>query len=745
LFIFFYGIVARKRTRRTSHIVLDRLKVAGILITIGGLFFFTFFMAHQSPIFTALSYPTYQLFGEKWSVIFFALLTTIGGVMLLKADRYNRWLFKFGFLIMLLICGILNFPVLEVGFAGGVNPPMLKLIGANGGRLGYLALRGMNVLLGGEGKAVKIIFIAASILLAVLIGIYYKLKLPSLPAVQFAGMKERIANAVSTPKSTRTVVSKGGKKVVYDEDETIEEEEDEETTQDTVTTTSPALLKSLLKEKISKAVVKKEDEHTLRQIHITFPKDKPTFALTLLDEAPVMDQPVDEEWLYEKAENIKNKLLEFDIEVDVEWVNVWPTVMQIKIKPQAGIKISKIENLQKDLALALKTKSLRILAPIPGTDSVGIEIPNPKPQLVSLREVLGWVTFAKAMQSGFTNLTVGKGIDGLHVVKSLEEMPHLLIAGATGSGKSVSVNDYIIALMYQNSPSELKFIMVDPKQVELSIYEGIPYLLSPIITQADKAVKVLKWAVDFMEERYKKLKETKVRNLAEYNQKVDEKDAFYRLVIIIDELADLMMSGNKKDTENYITRIAQKARAVGIHLILATQRPSVNVITGLIKANIPTRIAHGVVSQIDSRTILDMKGAEDLVGKGDLLYTDPKNNFPVRVQAPYISTIETEHVVKAIKDKYMKNLSEEAIYHPEIIRILEAKTDSMEWTELSGDDEELMQQAIEIIAQTRKASATLLQRKLGIGFPRAARLIDQLEERGLVWPQEGAKPREILM
>lgn len=702
-------------------------------------------MAHQSPIFSALSYPTYQLFGEKWSIIFFALLTMIGIIMLIRADRYNRWLFKFGFLIMLLVCGVLNFPVLEIGFDEGINGTLLKLIWANGGWLGYLWLRGMNLLLGGEVKAVKIIFIAACILLVVLIGIYYKLKLPSLPAVQFAGMKERIASAASsvTSKGTRTIVSKWGKKTVaYDEEETEEEEEE---IVEKASSPSPTLLKSLLKEKISKAVVKKEDENTLRQIHVTFPKDKPTFALTLLDEAPVMDQPVDEEWLYEKAENIKNKLMEFDIEVDVEGVNVGPTVMQIKIKPQAGIKISKIENLQKDLALALKTKSLRILAPIPGTDSVGIEIPNPKPQLVSLREVLGGVTFAKAMQSWFTNLTVGKWIDGAHVVKPLEDMPHLLIAGATGSGKSISVNDYIIALMYQNTPSELKFIMVDPKQVELSIYEGIPYLLSPIITQADKAVKVLRWAVDFMEERYKKLKETKVRNLAEYNQKVDEKDAFYRLVIIIDELADLMMSGNKKDTENYITRIAQKARAVGIHLILATQRPSVNVITGLIKANVPTRIAHSVVSQIDSRTILDMKGAEDLVGKGDLLYTDPKNNFPVRVQAPYISTIETEHVVKAIKEKYMKNLTEEAIYHPEIIRILEAKADSYEGTEMSGDDEDLMQQAIEIIASTGKASATMLQRKLGIGFPRAARLIDQLEERGVVGPQEWAKPREVLM
>jgi len=293
--------------------------------------------------------------------------------------------------------------------------------------------------------------------------------------------------------------------------------------------------------------------------------------------------------------------------------------------------------------------------------------------MVRLREVIDGLEFNKAINDNFTNLSIGKGINGNHIIKPLEKMPHLLVAGATGSGKSVGVNDFIVSLIYQNTPSELKFIMVDPKQVELGMYEGIPYLLAPIITKPDKAVKVLKWAVNFMEERYNLLKEKKVRNLDEYNKKVGDKEKMYRLVIIIDELADLMMSGNKKDTENYITRIAQKARAVGIHLILATQRPSVNVITGIIKANIPTRIAFGVVSQIDSRTIIDSKGAEDLVGKGDLLYTDPTSKYPIRVQAPFISTGETEDVVRAINDKYMSNLTESDIYHPEIMRILESK------------------------------------------------------------------------
>lgn len=325
-------------------------------------------------------------------------------------------------------------------------------------------------------------------------------------------------------------------------------------------------------------------------------------------------------------------------------------------------------------------------------------------------------------------------------------MPHLLVAGATWSGKSVWVNGFITSLMYQNTPSELKFIMVDPKQVELGIYEWIPYLLAPIITEPEKAVKVLKRAVKHMNERYKKLKELKVRNIVEYNEKVEEeKDKMYRIVIIIDELADLMMSGNKKDTENYIARIAQMARAVGMHLILATQRPSVNVITWLIKANIPTRISFWVVSQIDSRTIIDQKWAEDLVGKWDLLYLDPKGKYPIRVQSPFVSTGETEDIVKALREKYMSNLTADDIYHPEIMNILENKWVAWGMWDVSDADEELIEQAIQIISSSRKASATMLQRKLWVWFPRAARLIDILEERGIIGPQDGARPREIFI
>ena len=283
--------------------------------------------------------------------------------------------------------------------------------------------------------------------------------------------------------------------------------------------------------------------------------------------------------------------------------------------------------------------------------------------------------FQTSMKKSEMGIALGKGIDGSIEIKNLDEMPHLLVAGATGSGKSVGINDFIVSLMFQNSPAELKFLMVDPKQVELEMYSELPYMLAPIVYDSNKAIKLLQRTVQEMERRYTVLKDQRVRNLAEYNAKLPN-EKLYRIVFIIDEMADMMLSSsqNKKEVENCINRLAAKARAVGIHLIVATQRPSVNVITGLIKANIPTRIAFGVVSEIDSRTILGRKGAEDLVGKGDMLYIDPSTKFPIRIQAPFVSTGEIEKVVASLKNKYMQGLTKEDIYHPEIIAALESKS-----------------------------------------------------------------------
>ena len=594
--------------------------------------------------------------------------------------------------------------------------------------------------------AIKIFMLALLFWVIISILLYYKVKLPTL---KIEAVKDRFESSRSTVKRVKAAAASKSKTAAAAAAATGWWWLFSKTKDDKIIPTAPTTkisMKSLIKDKMSKNVQKKEDEQTLKQLHLNFPSDKPTFDINVLTENVDAWPQIDEQWLVEKAEAIRSKLLEFNIDVSIEWFNVWPTVIQFKLKPESWIKISKLESYDKDIASALRTKSLRVLAPIPGTDKVWIEVPNPKRQMVRLRDTLWSVEFTKSIWKNLSNLAIGKAIDGTHIVKPLEKMPHLLVAWATWSGKSVWVNDYITSLIYQNTPSELKFIMVDPKQVELWIYEWIPYLLAPIITQSDKALKVLKWAVEFMESRYRMLKEAKVRNLDEYNSKVEKDEKMYRLVIIIDELADLMMSWNKKDTETYIARIAQKARAVGIHLILATQRPSVNVITGIIKANIPTRIAFAVVSQIDSRTILDVKWAEDLIGQWDLLYSSAEYKYPIRVQAPFIDTWETEDLVRAIKEKYMEWISENDIYHPEIMRILESKWEyAWWWWDLNAWDEELVEQAIDIILKKQKASATMLQRTLWIWFPRAARILDVLEERGYVGPQEGAKPREILM
>ena len=509
---------------------------------------------------------------------------------------------------------------------------------------------------------------------------------------------------------------------------------------------------SLLKEMFKTKVTQKIEEKKPKPV-ISFSGDKPTFGYSALESNLGNQQTVDENFLVEKAKALQTKLSEFWVPISIEGFDIWPSIVQIKIKPEEGIKISAIEGLSNDIKLSLKSKSLRIIAPIPGTDMIGIQIPNPKASMVRLGDIISTEEFSMQMKKNSTNLSLGKGIDGSVQVKALESMPHLLVAGATGSGKSVGINDFIVSLMFQNTPAELKFLMVDPKQVELEMYSGLPYLLAPIVYDSGKAIKLLQWTVEEMEKRYSTLKDQRVRNLDEYNQKMDAEgqEKMYRIVFIIDEMADMMLSSsaNRKEVENCINRLAAKARAVGIHLILATQRPSVNVITGLIKANIPTRIAFGVVSEVDSRTILGRKGAEDLVGKGDMLYMDPSTKFPIRIQAPFVSTEEIERVVSQLRNKYMQNLTEEDIYHPEIIAALESKVETARGV-LSGggdggNDEDLVNQAIQVIVETRKASATLLQRKLNVGFARAARIMDVLEERGIIWPQEGAKPRDIFI
>lgn len=456
------------------------------------------------------------------------------------------------------------------------------------------------------------------------------------------------------------------------------------------------------------------------------------------------------------AEIIEKTLKYFGIDVERGEIKTGPAVTQYSFRPAVGIKVSRILSLQNDLALALAKHPLRIEAPIPGKSLIGIEVPNTVSATVRLRDILESAEFA-SRKSNLT-LALGEDVSGSFIFGSLDKMPHLMIAGATGTGKSVGINSIITTLLYQNSPKDLKFIMVDPKRVELSLYNGIPHLLSDnVIVEKGKVVSALKWAVGEMERRYRLLQDTGSRNIGSYNEKIgrgekkkitdpetgeiieEELEKLPYIVIIIDELSDLMGT-HGKEVEGAIVRLAQMARAVGIHLIVSTQRPVVEVITGLIKSNITTRIAFQVASQLDSRTILDMSGAEKLLGNGDMLYASSNSPKPKRIQGVYVSEAEVKKIVKFIKEQ-KRNMEEEIgedITSP-------TQGGSLDFKDASDglQEDDMYEMAKEEVIRAGKASASLLQRRLRVGYARAARLLDILEQNGIIGPADGAKPREV--
>ncbi len=451
---------------------------------------------------------------------------------------------------------------------------------------------------------------------------------------------------------------------------------------------------------------------------------------------------------------IEKTLKDFGIQVERGTAKTGPAVTQYSFRPAVGVKISKILSLQNDLALALAAHPIRIEAPIPGQSLIGIEIPNKDSMVVRLRDMVEDSQFRK--RSSNLMVALGEDVGGENIFADLSKMPHLMIAGATGTGKSVGINSIITTLLYQNSPEDLKFIMVDPKRVELSLYNGIPHLLTEVVVENSKVINALKWAVSEMERRYRLLQDTGSRDIGSYREKMKAGETIKRtdpetnetteeelknlpyIVIVIDELADLMGT-HGKEVEGAVVRLAQMARAVGIHLIVSTQRPSVEVITGLIKANITTRIAFQVGSQIDSRTILDMGGAEKLLGKGDMLYLSASSPKPRRVQGVFVGESEVKRVVKFICGQRIKEKEETAeVTEKSKKEILEFKDSATE-----GSDDALVAAAKLEIMKSRKASASFLQRRLRIGYARAARLLDILEEQGIVGPADGAKPREI--
>ncbi len=488
-------------------------------------------------------------------------------------------------------------------------------------------------------------------------------------------------------------------------------------------------------EEFAKQVMDTEDEY--EEVY-NYP------PLELLNENKNKLGATGEKELQATADNLVNVLKSFGVETRVVDVSRGPAVTRYELQPAIGVKISKITGLSDDIALNLATAGVRIEAPIPNKAAVGIEVPNKVTAMVGVKEILETNAFANAKSK--LTVALGKDIGGNAVMTDIAKMPHGLIAGATGSGKSVCINSIIISLLYKASPDEVKLLMIDPKVVELGIYNGIPHLLVPVVTDPRKASGALGWAVQEMEKRYKLFAENDVRNLEGYNNLAEMSDDMVKMphiVIIVDELADLMMTA-PKEVEDSICRIAQKARAAGMHLIIATQRPSVDVVTGLIKANVPTRVAFAVSSQIDSRTILDVGGAEKLLGKGDMLFCPVGSNKPTRIQGCFVSDAEVERVVEFVKTgrlvEYDKSISDTI----ESITAAKEKGGKNE-TVADGEHDVMIDKAIECVIEAGQASTSLLQRRLKLGYARAARIVDEMEVMGIVGPYEGSKPRQVLI
>lgn len=636
--------------------------------------------------------------GFGWSSFVFPALLIVAGIGLFFPARFKfKWANVIG--LILFVVSLSSLMHVFVGPDTGVE---LAMSGGGGGYLGYFVSRFLISIIDfwAAFLIIAVIF-AVSILFAFglpLRELYMKTKfsLPALPTLPDIKINDSLSK---------------GKASSEDEDEEDEEE-------------AP---RGPLKPVING--VKGRDTDFVPRFVPSSDWTPPTLDL-LSDVATKVDSGN----ITNNVSTIRETLEDFGIPVEMHEVNVGPTVTQYTLKPAAGIKLSRISNLSNDLALALAAHPIRIEAPIPGRSLVGVEVPNKKTAIVRLREIMESEEFHNVKSP--LRIPLGRDVAGAPMATDLLRMPHLLIAGATGAGKSVFLNDLLISLLYQNSPADLRLILVDPKRVEFTNYNDVPHLLSPVIVDPHKTINSLKWLVAEMERRYRVLSEVKVREIVSFNKQATEDSKLPYVVLVIDELADLM-AVSAREVEAYICRLAQMSRAVGIHLILATQRPSVDVITGLIKANFPSRIAFAVTSGTDSRTILDTVGADKLLGNGDMLFMPSDASKPKRIQACYIGDKEIKSVTEALKN------IDAPQYVAEVLQ--DTKTGAGSF---GGDDSEsdpLTNEAMELVVKTGKASASYLQRRFRVGYARAARLLDILEEKGVIGPGSGAKPRDILM
>lgn len=690
-----------------------------------------------------ITYTNFRIFGFMSYFVFIFVFTSFLFVFMDKFKK-NLRIFNILFILILLTMAILSMKFLDKTLSLSIKNAQ-RLIRESGGILGVNISFYLERLIGSAGIIILYIIFWIS-LIKNLLGISYKdlitkTKEKTVIFGNFIGKNYmKISNKIKTyfrEKKLKKIrnyrENKKREEINKKEDLSknkvikIEQEVEKENKDDFDQRFEKAKINSYK----SKQVDLSDFDQTFKEeytLNYKFPK------LDLLDDRDD-DSELDQNDIKDKARRIEECLDSFGIKSKVVQINIGPSVTCFELKPQRGVKVSKILNLSDDLSLALATSDIRIEAPIPGKSHVGIEVPNSQKEVVGLKEMIASEEFMKSSKE--LPFVLGKSISGLPKVSAIEKMPHLLVSGATGSGKSVCINTIIMSILYKHSPDEVKLLLIDPKIVELSIYNGIPHLIMPVITDPKKASSSLFWAIREMERRYKLFEENHVRDISSYRDlsEIDENiEKLPYVVIIIDELSDLMMTA-ASEVEDYITRLAQKSRACGIHLIIATQRPTVDVITGTIKANIPSRIAFAVTSQIDSRTILDMSGAETLLGKGDMLFSPSDAMKPMRIQGAFVSDSEVLRVVN-----YIKQTREEE-YDKKAMETVEEKTKIVE----NDDEDELIDEAIEIIINENTASVSLLQRKLKVGYARAGRIIDQLEARGVIGGYEGSKPRKVLV
>ena len=690
-----------------------------------------------------ITYTNFRIFGFMSYFVFIFVFTSFLFVFMDKFKK-NLRIFNILFILILLTMAILSMKFLDKTLPLSIKNAQ-RLIRESGGILGVNISFYLERLIGSAGIIILYIIFWIS-LIKNLLGVSYKdlitkTKEKTVIFGNFIGKNYmKISNKIKTyfrEKKLKKIRNnrENKKREDIDKKEDLSKNKvikiEEEVEKDNKDDFDQRFEKAKINSYKSKQVDLSDFDQTFKEeytLNYKFPK------LDLLDDRDD-DSELDQNDIKDKARRIEECLDSFGIKSKVVQINIGPSVTCFELKPQRGVKVSKILNLSDDLSLALATSDIRIEAPIPGKSHVGIEVPNSQKEVVGLKEMIASEEFMKSTKE--LPFVLGKSISGLPKVSAIEKMPHLLVSGATGSGKSVCINTIIMSILYKHSPDEVKLLLIDPKIVELSIYNGIPHLIMPVITDPKKASSSLFWAIREMERRYKLFEENHVRDISSYRDlsEIDENiEKLPYVVIIIDELSDLMMTA-ASEVEDYITRLAQKSRACGIHLIIATQRPTVDVITGTIKANIPSRIAFAVTSQIDSRTILDMSGAETLLGKGDMLFSPSDAMKPMRIQGAFVSDSEVLRVVN-----YIKQTREEE-YDKKAMETVEEKTKIVE----NDDEDELIDEAIEIIINENTASVSLLQRKLKVGYARAGRIIDQLEARGVIGGYEGSKPRKVLV